>query len=469
MVICHCKDGSGRVRSEQIPQGLQSIAGLLASRLLAPGLFGVSANYILGLQPSRVEMRNSRVFSAVLLIVIVSSVAFLQAPLPAKAQSSTIDTSQEYSSGDVQVFPYLEAWYTWISINGTHTIFLALHSNQLPSPVSAFVGQGYNTSSGSRVFLANVLLAMEVYNDTNNNGYLDADYSAGTTELRYTILMNASQTFTPTTVHKTTNNGVPHYTWGVTYGNVQANLVNLSGIGGAVANITYVSMLYDYSIKGNTTFLKTSYEIGNVTLVPPVSPGITLQGLSLSLLHATVTVSSGQLAVVAGSSPYDSQANTAPSLMDAAQVTVDNTLAYKFQFKDNYTLQTTSPSNHPAVYLAAPSNSIPPSVFQGQGTPSLIRVQDYVKASLPSIVGLPATSDFNYNTSRFLYRISYPAWSGIALQHDPTYIAYIGQGSPLVSTPPSILPIIIISAVILAGLLAIVLAIYALKRSRRTG
>src|SRR6266571_551283 len=297
MVICHCKDGSGRVRSEQIPQGLQSIAGLLASRLLAPGLFGVSANYILGLQPSRVEMRNSRVFSAVLLIVIVSLVTFLQAPLPAKAQSSTIDTSQEYSSGDVQVFPYLEAWYTWISINGTHTIFLALHSNQLPSPVSAFVGQGYNTSSGSRVFLANVLLAMEVYNDTNNNGYLVADYSAGTTELRYTILMNASQTFTPTPVNKTTSNGVPHYTCGVTY--------------------------------------------GNVTLVPPVSPGITLQGLSLSLLHATVTVSSGQLAVVAGSSPYDSQANTAPSLMNAAQVTVDNTLAYKFQFKDNYTLQTT--------------------------------------------------------------------------------------------------------------------------------
>ncbi len=412
-------------------------------------------------------MRKSRTFSATCLIVTIFSAVCLQAPLPARAQSSSIDTSQEYSSGDVQVFPYLEAWYTWININGTHTIFLALHSNQLPSPVSAFVGQGYNTSSGSRVFVANVLLAMEVYNDTNNNGYLDADYGAGTTELQYTILMNASQTFTTTPVHKTTSNGVPHYTWGVTYGYVQANLINVGGMGVAVANITYVSMLYDYSIKGNTTFLKTSYEIGNVTLVPPVSPGITLQGLSLSLLDATLTVSSGQLAVLAGGSPYNSQTNTAPSLVNAAQVTVDNTAAYEFLFRDNYTLQTTPRANHPAVYLAAPSNSIPPSLG-GQGSLSLIRVQDYVKASLPSIVGLPASSDFNYNTSRFLYRISYPTWSGIALQHDPTYVAYLGPGSPLVSPPASTLPIIIISAVVLAGVLAIVLAVYALKRSRRT-
>src|SRR6266542_1498885 len=193
-------------------------------------------------------MRKSKEFLTAFLVIIVLSIVCLQTPTPVRAQSS-IDTSQEYTSGDVQVFPYLEAWYTWISINGTHTIFLALHSNQLPSPVSAFVGQGYNSSSGSRVFVANVLLAMEVYNDTNNNGYLDANYPTGSTELKYTMIMNASQTFTTTTVQTTINNGVPHFTWGATYGQVQANLVNPSGTGGAVANIAYVSMMYDYSVK----------------------------------------------------------------------------------------------------------------------------------------------------------------------------------------------------------------------------
>jgi len=119
------------------------------------------------------------------------------------AQSSSIDLSKEYASGDVDVFPYLQAWYTWININGTHTIFLALHSYQAQSPVSAFVGQGYNTTSGSKVFVANALLAMEVYNDTNANGYLDANYGAGTTELKYLLVMNASQTFTVNPVQKT--------------------------------------------------------------------------------------------------------------------------------------------------------------------------------------------------------------------------------------------------------------------------
>src|SRR5260370_38181133 len=133
------------------------------------------------------------------------------------AQSS-VDFSQEYSSGDVQIPPYSLAWYTWISINGTHTIFLAEHSAQYPSPVSAFIGESYNTSSNSRVFVANAIMAIEVYNDTNGNGILDANYGTGQTELLYTIVMNASQTFQPNPVTKTSVNGVSHYRWGVTYG-----------------------------------------------------------------------------------------------------------------------------------------------------------------------------------------------------------------------------------------------------------
>jgi len=139
-------------------------------------------------------MRKSRGFSAILVSIILGSILGAMPALQVKAQS--IDTSTEFVSGDVQVFSNLNAWYTWININGTRTVFLALYSNQLPSPVSAFVGQGYNSSSGSRVFVANVLLAMEVYNDTNNNGYPDANYAVGSSEIKYTLVMNASQTFT---------------------------------------------------------------------------------------------------------------------------------------------------------------------------------------------------------------------------------------------------------------------------------
>lgn len=413
-----------------------------------------------------------------ILTATVFSAVFLQACLlqPARAQSSSIDLSQEYSSGDVEVFPYLQAWYTWVNVNGTHTIFLALYSQEA-SPVSFFIGQAYNTSSGSRVFVANALLAMEVYNDTNGNGFLDANYAASTTELTYTLIMNASQTFTPYPVNKTSIDGTPHYRWGITYGNVQAILINATspdyGYGGGLpasyTAIDHVSLFYDYSIIGNTTYLKTSYEIGIVTLVPPTNPGVTLQGLSLSLLHATLTVSSGQLAVVAGSAPYDSQTNTTPSLVNAAQVTVDNVLAYEFRFKDNYTLLKDPPTSYPAVYLASPSDSIPPNAFEGQWASSLIRVQDYVRASLPDIAGLPASSDFNYNSSKFLYRVSYPTWSGYALQHDPTYVAYFGPGLGPGSLPPLPpgLPVTILTIAIVTGFLSLVVAVNGLRIARR--
>ncbi len=419
-------------------------------------------------------MPISKSVLAVVIAIITLSTAVLPALIhtPLLAQSTSIDLSTRYSSGDVQVFPYLQAWYTWINVNGTHTIFLALHSNQLPSPVSAFVGQSYNSTTGSRVFVANALFAMEVYNDTDHNGYLDANYPSGNTELVYTIMMNASQTFTPYPVNKTIIDGVAHYRWGVTYGSVQANLMEAPliygyGYGGGVSAsnvmMDHLSMFYDYSLVRNVTYLKTSYEIGNVTLVPPALPNVTLKGLSLSLLHLTIATSSKQYTITANSSPYDSQTSQTSSLVNVAQVNVDNALAYEFRFRDNYTLQTNPPISYRTVYTTAPSSSLPTNAFQGQGALQLIRVQDYVRASLPDIAGLPATSDLNYNTSKLIYRISYPTWSGIGIKHDPTYVGYF---APTATTPSNLAMYILYIAVTVAVVGAIT-AVFAIKRTRK--
>ena len=424
---------------------------------------------------------------ALAMIVVMFSLIFAQAAFfrPVSAQSSTIDFSTEYSSGDVQVFPYLQAWYTWVNLNGTHMIFLALHSNQVQSPVSAFAGQGYNSSSGSRVFIANALLAMEVYNDTNHNGYLDANYAQGTTELKYTLIMNASQTFNTNAVQKTTTNNIPHYNWGVTYGTVQAILIRADppgygytgGMAASYTNIDHVTISYDYSINKNVTYLKTSYDIGTVTLVPPTDPGVTLQGLSFSLLHTTLAVASHTLNVTAGGVPYDSQVNTDPSLVNVAQLSVDHTKTYEFLFKDNYTLETAPPVNYPAVYVAAPNASLPLGVFGGSNYTPLIRVQDYVRAQLPSIVGLPSTSDLTYANSSLIYRVSYPTWSAYGIKHDPTYVAHFApsgaSSQPPPSqprhptTPPESLPITILSAAVITGVVGLVVAVAALSRARK--
>lgn len=424
----------------------------------------------------RVRILSKSALTFVVVIIMLSAVVLPGLFHTRLMAQSSVDFSKEYSSGDVQVFPYTQAWYTWININGTHTIFLALHSTQYPSPVSAFVGQSYNTSTSSRVFVANALMAMEVYNDTDGNGMLDANYATGQTELLYTIIMNASQTFQPTTVSKTSISGVPHYRWGVTYGSIQAILVkNTTGVvgspygGGAAAsyaNIDHFTLSYDYSIVGNATFLKTSYEIGNVTLVPPTLPKVTLKGLSLSLLHFTLAVSSTPYVVTANSSPYDSQTSQTSTKVNVAQVNIANSLAYEFRFNDNYTLLTNPPVSLRTVYTAAPSNSLPTGAFQGQGTLALIRVQDYVKASLPSIAGLPASSDLNYNTSRLIYRISYPTWGGIGIKHDPTYVGYFVP-SLLTTSPPSGFPIIIYLAIAVAVVAAIT-AVLLMRKTRKT-
>ena len=427
----------------------------------------------------RVRFLSKYAVIVVIVVIMLSSIvlpALVHTPL--LAQSPSIDFSQEYSSGDVQVFPSLDAWYAWISINGTHTIFLALHSFQAPSPVSAFVGESYNTSD-SRVFVANALMAMEVYNDMNGNGFLDANYAIPSTELLYTIQLNASQSFTTSPVQKTLTNNVPHYDWGVTYGMIQGDLITADpaynyGYGGGLPAsqvlIDHLSLFYDYSITGNTTYLKTSYEIGNVTLVPPTLPNVTLKGLSLSLLHFVLAVSSEGYAVRTNGSSidYDSQTSQTSSQVNTAQIIVPGSTAYEFRFNDNYTLQTNPPVSLRTVYAAAPNNSLPVEAFRGAGALQVVRAQDYVKASLPNIAGLPASSDLNYSSSKLIYRISYPTWEGIGIKHDPTYIGYYVPNLLTISTPVPWDPMIVVYLAAAVAVVAAITSVLIFKMTRKT-
>jgi len=427
----------------------------------------------------RVRFLSKYAVIVVIVVIMLSSIvlpALVHTPL--LAQSSSIDFSQEYSSGDVQVFPSLDAWYAWISINGTHTIFLALHSFQAPSPVSAFVGESYNTSD-SRVFVANALMAMEVYNDMNGNGFLDANYAIPSTELLYTIQLNASQSFTTSPVQKTLTNNVPHYDWGVTYGMIQGDLITADpaynyGYGGGLPAsqvlIDHLSLFYDYSITGNTTYLKTSYEIGNVTLVPPTLPNVTLKGLSLSLLHFVLAVCSEGYAVRTNGSSidYDSQTSQTSSQVNTAQIIVPGSTAYEFRFNDNYTLQTNPPVSLRTVYAAAPNNSLPVEAFTGAGALQVVRAQDYVKASLPNIAGLPASSDLNYGSSKLIYRISYPTWEGIGIKHDPTYIGYYVPNLLTISTPVPWDPMIVVYLAAAVAVVAAITSVLVFKMTRKT-
>src|SRR5207244_13027081 len=131
--------------------------------------------------------------------------------------------------------------------------------------------------------------------------------------------------------------------------------------------IYHLSLVYNYANTRNTTYLKTSYEISNVTLVPPTLPNVTLKGLSLSLLHFVLAVSSEGYAVRTNGSSvdYDSQTSQTSSQVNTAQIIVPGSTAYEFRFNDNYTLQTSPPVSLRTVYAAAPNNSLPSDALTG--------------------------------------------------------------------------------------------------------
>jgi len=92
-----------------------------------------------------------------------------------------------------------------------------------------------------------------------------------------------------------------------------------------------------------------------------------------------------------------------------------------------------------------------------------------VKNSLPQVAGLPSSSDLNYNTSKLIYRISYPTWGGIGIKHDPTYVAYYVPRLLTVSTPVPGFPIIIVYlAVAVAAVTVIAFLVVDRTRKNRT-
>ncbi len=142
--------------------------------------------------------------------------------------------------------------------------------------------------------------------------------------------------------------------------------------------------------------------------------------------------------------------------------------AYEFRFNDNYTLQTNPPVSLRTVYAAAPNNSLPVEAFRGAGALQVVRAQDYVKASLPNIAGLPASSDLNYSSSKLIYRISYPTWEGIGIKHDPTYIGYYVPNLLTISTPVPWDPMIVVYLAAAVAVVAAITSVLIFKMTRKT-
>lgn len=408
-------------------------------------------------------MKKSEVTAIVLVIIFATSSL---KPIVALADSE-IDTAKEYVSG---CFPGI--WYTWINTLGTHVIFIALHQEQYNSPVFAFLGQHYTSSINSQVFVGNALTLMEVYNDTNGNGVLDANYTVGLTEteLKYYLLVNSSITFEATPVQKTEINGVIHYIWGIRYGQIDGFLLyphsDEQGYGwwdaAADVLIDYLGLSYDYSIEQNVTHLKTSYHIGNVTILRRKNSGVTLNGMSLSLLYTTQVISPKQYKIIVNNKTFNSTLNNSATSTSLAKIEVENIKVYEFRFKDNYTLHQNLITQHQAMYSACSTDSVQSQLFKSKLTSPLWQVEDYLKILLPEIGNFTIAPSLNYTASSFIYRISYPYWSGNRIEHDPTYVAFVNP-----KFPAPRFPVEVVSFAAITGVVILIASVYELRKIKR--
>jgi hypothetical protein len=133
---------------------------------------------------------------------------------------------------------------------------------------------------------------------------------------------------------------------------------------------------------------------------------------------------------------------------------VGNTKAYDFVFGGNYTLiRGENNETHQAKAEAAALSSIPteiygPVVWQTTFFRDELNLGGLFGGSWPDLT-------IDYSASSLIYRICFPVWDGIQIQHDPVYIGYLFSSTEIPEIPTTIiLPLIFIAATSLVLLFA---------------
>ncbi len=387
-----------------------------------------------------------------------------------KQAASQINVNAEYANGSIPLYSdgqvICELWYDWVNVNGSQVVFLAYFSKVVNSPIITFLGQHYKADNETEVFVANTLMLMEAYNDTNRNGIPDT--ADGGNELQYNFLMNSSVGFQITPIEKRLVDDTAHYTWGVKYETIDGFFEGISTSTSARAMISHVGFSYDYYIKANVSYLKTSFDIGKITELQPFWPSsnVTLDGLSLSLFFGTSTLSTKPYSVVVNGQSYNSTlVAEAATPNNQTEVRVQNKKAYEFIFGQDYSLfKDSSPETHQSRSAAVSRNSVPDNsrvslewIFSD--------LQEILYDLFPRISSLPPEINLDYEASTLLYRVCYPTWEGNSISHDPTYVAYLYGSAGLL--PPAGPPVAFLVAAAVVGAIVLAASLFELRRTRR--
>jgi hypothetical protein len=359
-----------------------------------------------------------------------------------------------------------KVWYNWVNVSNTQVIYYAAYTTPdypFPVPIANIIGQHFSLDDGTKVFVASALSELEVYRDLNGDGIPQTSADPGENEILYYIYSNMSQGYSMAPLQKTTIDSVPHYQWSFTYQNAYAYLQNANARVGIIARMFFehLTLNYDFSVKGNVSDLKTGFDIGKVTNLEILEPSdfSSFDGLSLALLYTTGTYTSKPYSTAVNGQQYNSSTAGSAVEADVAEVKVEDVKAYDFLFGGNYTLyREGSAETHGASVetYEAQAQAVPvaglPTIY-GPTVRSIGFFADYL--SLADLFGgsWPSVNS-NYELSSLIYRICFPVWDGMQIEHDPTFLGYIYNIQEIPEIPTmALIPILILIASSLALIL----------------
>ena len=378
-----------------------------------------------------------------------------------------IYTNAEYTNGSIPMPPIGSIWYAWVNVSKTQVIYYSLFSKEVNSPIINFLGQHFQVENDTEVFVGSTLTLIEVYNDTNEDGIPQANFTSGETEIAYYLLVNSSIGYEVTPIQKILEGEIPHYTWGFKYYTIDGFLLypEQPGQGAARVMIDHLGFNYDFYVVENVSYMKTSFDIGRITEIQPIwgEPPVSLDGLSLSLLFSTITISAKPYTAYVNGEPYNSTTAANPATATSSgQIAVEIIKAYEFLFGETYNLtRGESVETHEVKSEAAATTSVPQGA-QSRLNWMLTYFEDNLNISdlFPSASGIGGKVNLDCNVSALLYRICYPVWDGLMIQHDPTYVAYLFSNTVIPEFPS----LLILPLFMIATLLAVIVYRILLKK-----
>ena len=360
------------------------------------------------------------------MIVIVTILLFISNFLR-PVIATDIPIEEEYSSGTI-ANQISRLSYTWVHTDETSFLSLTMYDEltgmSTIAPFYPFFGQSFNVSNNP-FFVGTIITGFELFQDSNDNDILDLEE-----ELKYYVMLNASQGIILPQIDKTTEDTKRIYSWKVRYLEVDGFFQPSPVQNNVKTIIDSVNLTYSFAISQNYSELKLAIEMGawdayefDYNTQPPFNEirlqDVDLSKYSLSILFGT-TVSSDNPVSVAVS-------NGTTGISDAI-IKVNDVPIFQSLFQDTYDLEL-SGTTHTAIATPANPNTLFDEQLYSWRTPQ--ELYNWWSSFFSSMSELTKIPPLGIEEVSFLYRICYPVWNGEPFNHDPRYRAlFEGELSP---------------------------------------